>query len=83
MPPRDQVTDKTRNIINEWSGALAIAAMILSPLITYAVASATHGQRLQTLENEVGSLRSNQDVNAGLLREILQRLSRIEAKLEK
>lgn len=77
------MSEKNQNRLNAASTVLAIIALFLSPLITYVTAQAIHGQRIGTLESEVGSLRSNQDKNYELLREIVQRLSRIEARLEK
>lgn len=77
------MSEKSQNRLNATSTIFAIVALLLSPFVTYVTAQAIHGQRLMTLEQEVGSLRTNQDKNYELLRDIVQRLSRIEARLEK
>jgi hypothetical protein len=77
------MSEKVKEGLNEWAGILSIAALLLSPMITYTVSQAIHGQRIATLESEVVSLRTFKDVLTTTLNEINQRLARIEAKLEK
>lgn len=68
--------------LNYTAIGIGILATIAAPGITYVVAQAVHGQRIATVEDEVRDIRRKGEMGEEYMRQILQRLTRIEAKLE-
>ena len=69
---------------------LSIATLILSPIVTYAVASAVHGEQITNLRNEMNELKNYKDrINESLSQikdatsDIRDRISKVEGFLDK
>lgn len=77
------MSERFRNKITELSGLASLVAIVLTPLLTYAVVQATNGERLATLQTEVADLKLKRDTDSKWREEVLGRLIRIETKLER
>lgn len=76
------LTREAEKKLNYTAIMVGIFATIFAPGITFVVAQAIHEQRIETVEREVNDIRRKSEVGEDLLRQILQRLTRMEAKLE-